>query len=112
MSDQAELRFAKTHQLTVAVSTITLVGAITAVGHLLKHPAIWELFVLALCALAIATAGGIYVWSLYHHLGRTRLAIDPNDTAAYTRDRWISITMIIIVVFSGIITAYVLFRGG
>jgi hypothetical protein len=80
-----ELRFAKRQQMAVVTSAMALLGAILAIGNLLKPLSRWEIKPLSRWekwvgmggAMVVALVGSGFIWSLENHLKRTRLRIDP-----------------------------------
>jgi hypothetical protein len=82
-----ELRFAKRQQMAVATSAMALLGAILAIGNLLKPLSGWEKWVGMGGAMVVALVGSGFIWSLENHLKRTRLRIDPDDPRYLKRTR-------------------------
>src|SRR5258708_16515543 len=74
-----ELRFAKRQQMAVVTSAMALLGAILAIGNLLKPLSRWEKWVGMGGAMVVALVGSGFIWSLENHLKRTRLRIGPDD---------------------------------
>jgi hypothetical protein len=101
-----EIRFAKTEQLAVMTSSMTLIGALLGFGRLLIPLKPWEKCLGVLTASAVAVAGILFIWSLQNHLTRTRAKIDSTDSSAGTRGLWITIAYSLVLAFAAAMVSY------
>jgi SNF family Na+-dependent transporter len=106
-----EIRFAKTQQWRVATAAVTLLGAIFAVAHTMHRLDTIEKVTGTVLVAVIAIAASAFLFSLYKHLGRTRLSIDRKDSEAWLRGAEVSLTLVAIVIASAIVVGYSLWRG-
>jgi hypothetical protein len=104
-----ELRFAKKQQWYIATSAVTLLAAIFGIAHVIDltkgEKKVGTVFVVLIVWLACE-----FLRQLQGHLKKTRLLLDPKDSTPWYRGADILGMLVGIVVFSGLVVAYYLWR--
>jgi hypothetical protein len=104
-----ELRFLKKQQWYIATSAVTLLAAIFGIAHIIKFNLYEEIAATVLVALIMGFACW-FLCKLQGSLKDTRLLLDPMDDKPWFRGGDILAVLMGIVVVSGLVVGYYLWR--